>query len=171
MVVLFLNIAPFVMYFSGLRQAMAMAFVVPCYAYCREKKPLRFACMVLCAFLFHKSALILLLMYPVYHVRLKQKAHLLYLLLIEAVVYVYSVPIFTLLMWFVGSYAEDYASGIGATGAYAVTLLLTVLLVYAFIIPDQQKLDADTIGLRNLLVFSVMLQSFSAASTIANTVP
>ncbi len=167
MVALFLNVAPFVMYFSGLRQAMAMAFVVPCYYHCREKKFGRFVADILLAFLFHRSAMILLLMYPVYHLRLKRKIHLLYLLLIEAVVYVYSVPIFRFLIRFVGSYADDYASGVRGTGAYAVTLLLTAFLVYAFVIPDQQKLDADTVGLRNLLILSVMFQSFSAASTIA----
>lgn len=167
MMVLFLNVAPFAMYFSGLRQAMAMAFVVPCYYSCREKKPLHFLLAVAGAFLFHRSAVIMLLMYPVYHLRLKRMVHLLYILLIEAVVYIYSVPIFSFLIRLTGGYGEEYGFGVRSTGAYAVILLMTVFLVYAFVIPDPQKLDADSIGLRNLLVLSVMLQSFSAASTIA----
>ena len=76
-IVLFLNVAPFVMYFSGLRQAMAMAFTAPCYYFCKEKKFWRFVVIVLLAYMFHKSSLVLLLMYPIYHIRWKKKIHLL----------------------------------------------------------------------------------------------
>ena len=167
-IVTFINVSPFVMYFSGLRQAMAMAFVVPCYYFCKNNELKKFVLTVFVAFLFHKSALIMLCMYPVYHLQLKKTVHLLYLLPLELFVYVYNVPIFRLLLTFMeGKYYDRYVGSIGATGAYAVTLLLTVILIYTYFIPDKELLDKDTIGLRNVFTMSVFLQVFSAASTVA----
>lgn len=167
LIVLFLNIAPFAMYFSGLRQAMAMAFVYPCYESCKEKKVVRFLVFALLASLFHRSALILLLMYPLFHVHWKKKIHMLYLIPFIGVVYVLKVPLFTFLVSLLGGYAEEYAEGIRVTGAYAVTLLLAALLVYSFLIPDNRKLDKETMGLRNILVLCVFFQIFSGVHTIA----
>ncbi len=167
-IVLFLNIAPFVMYFSGLRQAMAMAFIVPCYYCCKSNKALKFILWVMIAYLFHKSSVILLLMYPVYHIKWRKKINLLYLLPIIAIIYLFKLPIFRFLLMFMNEkYIERYTEGIKSTGAYAVLLLLIVLLIYSFVIVDQLKLDNDTVGLRNILVISVVLQVFSGVHSIA----
>lgn len=165
--IMFLNIAPFSMYFSGLRQAMAMAFVVPCYIFCKENKLLKFFLTVLFAALFHKSALVLLLMYPVYHLRLKRQYHIIYLLPIIGIIYVYKLPIFSVLILFLGSYTNEYIDSIRITGAYAVTVLLIALLVYSFFMVEYNKLDDEVVGLRNLLVLSVVLQVFSGVHSIA----
>ena len=166
-IVLFLNIAPFSIYFSGLRQAMAMAFVVPCYKYCKEKNVRMFLLMVFAAFLFHRSALILLLLYPVYHLRLKRQIHMFYLLPLLVLVYIFNKPIFQFLILFTGSYGSEYAAGIQATGAYAVLLLLAVILIYCFLVPDQEYIDDETVGLRNIMVLCVTLQIFSGVHSIA----
>lgn len=167
-IVLFLNIAPFSMYFSGLRQVMAMAFVVPCYYCCKSKKIIKFIVTVFIAYFFHKSSFILLAMYPIYHIKWRKKIHLLYLIPIVGLVYIFSTSIFmNLLLLMNDKYIDRYADGIKATGAYAVLLLLFMLMIYCFFIVDETKLDSDTIGLRNLLVFAVFLQIFSGVHTIA----
>lgn len=166
-IAMFITVSPFAMFFSGLRQAMAMAFVVPCYYFCREKKIWHWLFMIFVAFLFHRSALILLFMYPVYHLRLKREYHIAYILPIIGVVYLYKKPIFAFLLRFVGDYADEYAGEFKETGAFAVTLLLAVLLIYAFIIADPDKIDYDTMGLRNLMVLCAVLQVFSGVHTIA----
>ena len=53
------------------------------------------------------------------------------------------------------------------TGAFAVTLLLAVLLIYAFLVADSDKIDYDTMGLRNIMILSVILQVFSGVHSIA----
>lgn len=166
-IVMFLNIAPFPMYFSGLRQAMAMALVMPCYYFCKNKKIWHFLLMVFIAFLFHRSAMILLLMYPIYHLRLKKAYHIVYIAPIIAAIYVLKKPIFSFLLNFVGDYADEYEDAIKDTGAYAVTLLLAILLVYAFLVANSDIIDYDTMGLRNLMILSVILQVFSGVHTIA----
>ncbi len=167
-IVLFLNIAPFVMYFSGLRQAMAMSFAVPCYYLCKKKKFWKFLLLIILAYQFHKSSMVLLLMYPIYHIHWRKRIHLLYLLPLTAIMYFFKVPIFKFLLMFMNEkYIDRYSEGIRLTGAYAVLLLLVVLLVYSFFIVDQDKLDDDVIGLRNFLILSVFLQVFSGVHSLA----
>ena len=167
-ILLFLNVAPFVMYFSGLRQSMAMAFAVPCYYFCRDKRFWKFLLMIFLAYLFHKSALVLLLMYPVYHFKLKKQAHIFYLIPIFSVIYIFNVPIFSfLLVLLQDGYIDKYGGGIKKTGASAVLLLLAVLLIYSFLIVDQSKLDKETVGMRNFLALSVCLQTFAGVHTLA----
>lgn len=168
MIVLFVNIAPFVMYFSGLRQAIAMAFVVPCYYFCKEKQLLKFFITVIVAYLAHNSAFVLLIMYPMYHWKVKRDVHLLYLIPIIGCIYAFRLPIFNFLLQFVGDkYFERYASGVKTTGAYSVVLLLSVFLVFSYLIVDAKKLDDDVVGLRNLLILSVVLQVFSGVHSLA----
>lgn len=162
---LFLTIAPFPMYFSGLRQAMAMAFVVPCYRYCKEKKLWKFLLTVFLAFFFHKSALIMVLIYPIYHLRLKKQIHILYLLPMMALIYIYNAPIFTFLSYiFYSGFMEGVV--LKETGAYEILLLLGLLLIYCFLLVDQDKVDDEIIGLRNILVLCVFLQTFTGINSL-----
>lgn len=166
--VMFANVAPFTMYFSGLRQAMAMAFAILAYYCCKEKKPVRFLITVLVAFLFHRSALILLLMYPVFHLRLKSPAQLLFAAPPIALVFVFKVQIFTFLMQFSGdTYYSRYAEGVKETGASSVLILLFALTAVSFVIPDQNLLEEDDIGLRNILLLAAVLQIFAGVHSIA----
>ena len=70
---LFLTVAPFVLLFSGIRQAIAMAIGVFAWYMSRKKKPLLFICIVLIAMQFHTSAFILLFLYPLYHAKITGK--------------------------------------------------------------------------------------------------
>lgn len=168
MAILFVNIAPFSMYFSGLRQSMAMAMSIPCYYNCKEKQLKNFLFCVCCAYFVHRSAIILLLMYPVYHAKIKDGLHLLYLIPALAILYIFNMPIFRFLMLFMEEkYYERYFSSIGYTGAYAILLVLLAFLIYSFTIVDKKKLDGEIIGLRNILVLCVAIQIFAGVHTIA----
>ncbi len=54
---------------TGLRQAIAWAVVILSYEFIKEKKPLKFILTVCLAALFHKSALVFLLAYPLANVK------------------------------------------------------------------------------------------------------
>lgn len=166
-IILFVNVAPFVMYFSGLRQAMAMSFMVPAYYYCKDRKILKYLAVVLIAFLTHNSGLVLLLMYPMYHIKFDNKYYLLLLLPIFAVLYVYKMPIFVSVFNIIGGrYFSEYSSGIKETGAVAVLLLLIALLIYVFVISDNSKIDRNAIGLRNILIMCAVIQIFAGVHTV-----
>lgn len=168
LVVMFANVAPFTMYFSGLRQSMAMAMAIPAYYFCRDRKIIKFLICVFAAFLFHRSALILLLMYPVFHMRIKKPSQLLLLLPPIALVFTFKTQIFSFLLNFSGDvYYSRYASEFHETGAGSVLLLLTVLTMISFALPASELLNDNDIGLRNILVLASVLQIFAGVHSIA----
>ena len=161
-IALFVTVAPFTMYFSGLRQILAMAFVIPAWYCAKHKKWGWFLLTVLLTFLFHRSGIVIALLYPLYRIRISYKW--IYALVPAFVlVLLFNKPIFRFLMVLAGE--EEYP--MSDTGAYAVLALLVLLAIYAFVIPDEDQLDADTCALRNLLILSVFLQCFAPVHTLA----
>lgn len=162
-VALFVTVAPFTMYFSGIRQILAMAAAVPAFLLARNKKMIWFLAVVALAFLFHRSAFILLLMYPA--CRFKVTVKWLWVAIpIICAVYIFNEPIFSFLLTFISDY---FKSEITETGAYTMLLLLVLFAVYAYIIPDEAKLDDETLCLRNLLLVSVCIQCFAPLNPLS----
>ena len=161
-IALFVTVAPFTMYFSGLRQILAMALVVPAWYCAKHKKWGWFLLTVLLTFLFHRSGLVIALLYPLYHIRISHKW--LYMLIPTfLLVFLFNKPIFRFLMVLAGE--EKYP--MSDTGAYAVLILLVLFAVYAFVIPDEDQMDADAYALRNILILAVFLQCFAPVHTLA----
>ena len=46
-------------------------------------------------------------------------------------------------------------------------ILFAVIAIFTFVIPDESKLDSDTVGMRNFLLFSVLLQTFAPLHSLA----
>lgn len=63
--ILFIGLRMYSFTLSGLRQAMALGVIFVAYVMLREKKYIRYVVLVILASLFHKSALIFLLAYPI----------------------------------------------------------------------------------------------------------
>lgn len=159
---LFLTVAPFVMYFSGIRQAMAMSMGIAAWYCAREKKLLPFIAIVLMLMQFHRSAVIVFILYPLYHVRITRR-WLWFVIPCMALVFVLRTQIFSavlVLMW------EDYG-GVRETGATAVLVLLILFGIYSYIIPDESLMDKDTIAMRNILLLTITIQFFAMLHTLA----
>lgn len=154
-IVLFVTVAPFTMYFSGLRQIMAMGLGIVAWQMAKNKKLIWFLVIVAVAIMFHASAIILFVMYPLYKARITAK-WLFAVVPAIILIYIFNKPIFSFLTTFLW---KEYGK-IGDTGGYTVLILLVALAVYAFFIPDKDRLDKDTIALRNLLLLSIVLQCF-----------
>ena len=165
-IILFMNMSTFMMLFSGLRQAIAFSLGILAYHFVTKKKLYPYLLLAGIAFLFHKSALILLILYPVYHMKLK-KAHLLFINPALAMIFVKPTSIFTLLMkLFGGAYLEKYSTVISDTGAYTMIILFIIFSIFSFIITDEKKLDEETYGLRNILLLTTVLQFFATINTL-----
>lgn len=165
-IALFITIAPFSMYFSGLRQVCAMAFAVPAYYFSKRKKPICFLLTVALAMLFHQSAFILALLYPAYHLRIRRNSLFVIVPLLVGVL-IFNEQIFEFLLGFLSdSYVEKY-SEYESTGAYTILIVLVVFAAYSFFMPREMKLEEDVIGLRNLLLLSVLIQSFAPVHSLA----
>lgn len=164
-VALFVSLPCFVFLFSGLRQSVAISIGFIAFECVRKKKPIYFLIAVLVAMTFHTSAFMLLFMYPLYYVRVK-KNWLIWIIPILVLIYVFNVQIFTALGLLLSQFT-DYDTTITLTGSITALILFVMFAVIAFLLPDEAKLDADTIGMRNFLLLTVVLQMFAPLHTIA----
>ncbi len=166
-IALFLSVAPFSMYFSGMRQVLAMAFAAPAYQFSKEGKKTGFILSVLLASLFHRSALIMLLLYPTYRARITK--NWLYVVAPSMmVVFVFNEPIFNwLLRFLVGTRYETYT--MTRTGAYSMLMCLAAFSAIAiFVTSDSDRAYSDEIiGQRNILLLTTVLQFFVPLSPVA----
>lgn len=161
----YLNFSCFLLLFSGLKQSIAMSLGFVAFELVRKKKIVPFLIIVVIATMFHASAFMLLFMYPLYHIRVR-KGHLVFVIPALLIVFGFNQPIFTFLGNILESFTE-YDTTITETGAYATLILFVILAVFSFVIPDEKKLDQDTIGLRSFLLFSVALQMFASLHPLA----
>ena len=160
--VLFATVAPFPMYFSGIKQVIAMAMAIPAWRMAKEKKLIKFILIVLLAIQFHQSAFVMLALYPLYHARITPKW--LYVVVpAMALVYLNNAPIFNFIAEFLW---EDYGAA-ESTGATTVLILLVAFAVYSFVVPDETKMEPDVIALRNVLLMTIVLQSFAPIHVLA----
>lgn len=164
--ILFATVAPFSMFFSGLRQACAMAFVVPIYYAIKNKKPLTFVLLVVFAVLFHKSAIVMIVMYPFYHARFGRNFSYLFLPLIGFCI-MFNEQLLTFAFDVLASGYFDKYGEITNTGSYTMLILFIIFLIYSYAIPDDEALDDNTRGLRNFLYFLVFVQCFAPVHTVA----
>ena len=163
-IALFLIFPLFLMNFSGLRQAIAIAFAPAVYYATRERKLWRVFLLVAVATLFHSSAFVLLLLYPVYHMNLGPK-HLWWLIPSFMITFFFSAQLYNLILRLLGTrYVERYAE-ISETGAYTMIILFALFVAYAFLAPSEDTLDEDTRGLRNILVLVLMIQLFAPSAS------
>lgn len=155
-IVLFLSVAPFVMYFSGIRQAIAMGFAVPCWYAAKQKKKWRFVLLVLVAIQFHTSAFMLFVIYPLFYARITKK-WLFVVVPIMLAVYSFKEIIFGVLFQLLWKEFEEA----DPTGAITTLILLILYGIYSYVIPDEKQMDSDTTAMRNLLLLSIMIQFFA----------
>lgn len=163
----FFLISPlFAMLFSGLRQSIAIAMVVPAYYLLKRRKLLWFILVVAFASLFHQSAWIFLLLYPVYYMKWSRKV-LLVILPILVLIYLFNAKIYLALATLWGDEYSVYAE-VSETGAFMLLLLFVLCSLFAYFILDEEKADAETLGLRNICIVSTALQVFSVSNPIAS---
>lgn len=161
-IVLFVTVAPFTMYFSGLRQIIAMALGIIAWKMAKERKLIWFIVIVMAAMLFHASAIVLFAVYPLYRVKITAK-WLFVVVPAIILVYIFNKPIFSFLVTFLW---KEYGQNV-ETGGYTVLLLLIAFAVYAYIMPDSKLMDEETIALRNILLLSIAMQCFAPIHPLA----
>ena len=164
-IVLFCTMSTFVMMFSGIRQMLAIGIGFVAYKFTHEKKVIPFLIAVMVAMSFHISAFMLLFMYPMYHAKITKK-WLFIVVPFLGIIFVFNKPIFGILSIILERYTE-YNTSIEPTGAYTMLILFVMFAIFAFIIPDEKKLDSEVIGLRNFLLLSVALQMFAPLHSLA----
>lgn len=164
--IIFVNMSTFIILFSGLRQAMAISLGMIAYDFVKKKKLFWFLIFVFLAWSMHHSGFMLLLMYPMYHIKLK-KEHLIFVVPVVAFVFIFKNRIFTYLTKILSELTDKYGSEISDTGAYMMLILFILFALFAYFITDDSKMDDEAFGLRNFLVLTVALQIFASIHTLS----
>jgi len=164
--VLFINMPNFVMIFSGLRQALAISLSIIAFYSAKKKNFLRFILVTLLAVLFHRSAVIVLLLYPIYHSKITKK-WLLFAIPSLLAAFIFNKQLFLFFIRLLGSsYYEKYAE-IQSTNAYTMIILFALFLAFSFFMVNDNDLDANTLGLRNIMLLIFAIQLFAPINTMA----
>lgn len=164
-IVLFCIMSIFPMMFSGIRQMIAIGLGCIAYDFVREKRIVPFVVTVLLAISFHVSAFMLIFMYPLYHAKIRKK-QLYWIAPGIAVVFALNEPIFSFLTAILARFTR-FEAGMESTGAYTLLILFVLFTVFSFLIPDNSSLDEETVGLRNFLLISLIIQMFAPLHTLA----
>lgn len=165
-IVLFLCMGTFSIYFSTLRQVLAMALAIPAWYCAKKRKILPFLAVIAAAVLMHNSAIVMLAIYPLYRVRITKK-QLWFVVPAICALALFNRQVFTVLGKLLNIFSDRYTVSISATGSYAMLILFALFAVTAFVIPDSEKMDDDTAAMRNILLLVVALQCFAPVSTVA----
>lgn len=158
-VYIYMALPVFLIAFSGLRQAIAIAITVFSVKFIEEKKFIKFILLVLFASTFHSSSIIFLVAYPLYYLKLSDKSKFLFVLTIP-VVYVFRTPIFN-----IASKIFKESAGTEETGAF--TLFLVFFLIYIFLIFFNKKQDTHQNGMINIFYFACICQAFGSINQLA----
>lgn len=164
-IVLYSILSTFPMMFSGIRQMLSIGMGFVAYEFVRRKKWIPFLVVVFLAVTVHVSAFMLVFMYPLYHSKITKKW--LYIVVpAMAGVFALNRPIFAFLTAILSRFSrlEGIAS---STGAYTMLILFVIFAFFAFLIPDDSRLDAEIIGLRNFLLLSLVIQMFAPLHVLA----
>ena len=143
-------------YFSGIRQAIAMSMGVPAWYFARNRKRLCFIAIVLLAMQIHCSSFMLVIIYPLYHAKITKK-WLWFVIPCMVAVFVFRTPIFNVLITLLW---EEYDIT-DATGAVSILILLILFGIYSYLLPEERALEQDVLALRNILLLSIVIQIFA----------
>lgn len=165
-IALFLSMNFFRFYFSGIRQGLALAFVVPAFYFCRKANLKYFLAVVVGAMMIHHASLIMIFMYPLYKYKIsKNKLPIIAFILL--LVFVLRTILFSALVPLLGDKFEETYGEIAETNAFGMAFFFLLLMLMSFILSDEKQMDNDDFAMRNYLVMSVGLQIFASVSTIA----
>lgn len=164
-IVLFCIMSTFVMMFSGIRQMLAVGIGFIAYELTRKKKLFLYVLTVLLATLVHTSGFMLAFMYPLFHAKIT-KNWLYVVIPIMTVIFLFNRQVFSALVAIMVRFTS-YSGSVSSTGAYTMLLLFTAFAIFAFLVPDESQLDAETIGLRNFLLLSLVIQMFAPLHVLA----
>ena len=163
---IFVNMATFFMLFSGIRQGLAMAIGVLAYQSLKENKNIRFFIYCIVAVLIHHTGFMIVFLFPLFKMRF-HKRDLLWIVPLSGAIMLFNDRIFNTLAILFSSFDDSYNAVAGATGAGGSFLLFLVFTVFCYWIIDEDQMDDEMYSLRNIMVFTTVLQSFATLNSWA----
>ncbi len=149
----YLGLPVFLTVYSALRQAIAVAITLCAFEYIKKKRLIPFIITIAIASLFHSSAVIALVAYPIYHFKPKKLIRQLSVILLP-IIWLLQKPLFEVILKLLDSEKlPDNNNGIG------LFLVFFCIYIFSLIIGDNQ--NSTTNGTRNLFWFACALQAMA----------
>lgn len=123
---------------QGLRQAVAMSICMVSIQYCKERKLLKFLVLILCASLFHQTAIIFLITYLIPKFRMNIQSLLIALVMLISVI-IFSNRIISIANNFFGM---EYGIPVESGGFVALSIYI-IILICGWIFAGKYRDDAD----------------------------
>lgn len=158
-ILVYLGLPFFMMVYSGLRQAIAIGFCCLGLLEIRNKKLKRFMLWIGLAFLFHSSAAVFLLAYPLYHIKLNKIGRILSIPLL-AVIYLFRLPIFKQI-------SRLFKDDAIPDNNNSFMLLAVFVLIYLFCTVFIENDDYDNASMLNIYYFACVCQCFAGVYNTA----
>lgn len=143
--------------FSGLKQGIAMSFLLFAFDFALERKPLRFALMVLLGTLFHFPAIVFLPAYFMVRDRV-ERSYALELAIMLALVYAFRAQILTIMN-------DVYSTQISTTGRgfFATKVVIMIgIVAMAILLRPQRKGDWVYATILHFMGIAIVFQTFTS---------
>lgn len=162
---IFIGLGLYVFSFSALRQILAISFSLVAFDRSYRKKYISCAIWIIIAFLFHKSAFVLIVLPFARFIKIKNK-FLPFILAIMLVIIFFAKPIAEFLIKLLMPKYISYLDGDEGVGLLGIFYLLTYFFYY-FAIKDKNKF---TNYILNLLLLGAISQLFGNVSTLTSRI-
>lgn len=147
---IFMGLPCFLMFFSGVRQAIAIGICFYAIQYIMDRKLIKFLITVLIATLFHTSAWVFLLAYPIYYIPMTKARRMLSYAIIP-IIYVFRYPLFVIFsVLFKENAVPDNNS------AFTLFFVFTLVYVFCGLFSDESE---QTAGLKNIFFVACCIQA------------
>jgi len=158
-IVIFICLGLFAFTFSGIRQSIALALTFYAFKFIEERKILKFAFCVTVAALFHQTAIVFFIAYPLYSVVIK-RSHIWITFVGMIVIYVFRAQIYV----YVHSVLRGYSPSLENTGAYTMLFFLIVVYVFSYVFSVNAGKDRTFLAYRNYILIAIVIQLFASVS-------
>lgn len=149
--VIYMSLPCFLIVFSGLRQGIAIGITMLSVEFIKKKKLLKFVLLILLASTFHSSAIIFLIAYPLYRLKMNKKMAYASILLLPGI-YILRYPVFRILSKIFKAHAvPDYNN--------AINLFLIFVFIYSFCVLFGNRSNEKINGWMNIFFVACACQA------------
>ena len=156
--IIYLSLQSFLICFSGLRQGISVGICMIAFMFIQEHRCKLFILLVLLAASFHSSAILFLIAYPLYHLKISKRIRW-FSVAILMFAFVLKEPLFMVLSKVFKSNAQ-----LQETGAFTVFCFFNFIYVFCFFFAEKKEKNN---GMLNLMFIACFLLSFSGVYSIA----
>lgn len=147
--------------FSGLKQAIASAFIMLAFSSIIEKKPFKFTVLVLLAFAFHKPSILFLAAYPIANKKIDKY----YFIALGGAVVAVIFFIDEIVTWFSNLYYDTMEFVVNDSVGFRQTMMILIIIL-AVVLRPPKEYDRVYKCTFSIMVTAAIIQSFAVYDNV-----